>query len=64
MAISPVLIDSLPCAKQYVLHLNDTLKSSKASAGLTACQCTWLITVLVGILVTGTLNWAAYERPA
>ena len=62
MAISPVLIDSLPCAKQYVLHLNDTLKSSKASAGLTACQCTWLITVLVGILVTGTLNWAAYER--
>lgn len=58
----PVVIYSLPCVKQFVGHLNDTLKASTGSAPLTACQCTWLITVLAGILVTGTLNWAAYER--
>ncbi len=57
-----VLIHSLPCVTQFVDGLNDSLKACKASAALSAGQRLWLSTVLVGIVVTGTLNWAGFER--
>jgi hypothetical protein len=57
-----VLIHALPCVTQFVAHLNQSLRAGKASAALTQRQCAWLNTVLVGILVTGTLNWAMFER--
>ena len=48
--------------QQFVDHLRHALHTNKASASLTACQSAWLITVLVGIVVTDVLNWAADER--
>ena len=57
-----VLIHSLPSVTQFVDTLNHSLKICKDSAVLSASQRTWLSTVLVGIVVTGTLNWAAFER--
>ncbi len=57
-----VLIHSLHCVTQFVDDLNDSLKACKGSATLSACQRVWLGTLLVGIVVTGTLNWAGFER--
>jgi hypothetical protein len=57
-----VLIHSLPCVTQFVDTLNQSLKICKSSAVLSGSQRIWLGTVLVGIVVTGTLNWAAFER--
>ena len=42
--------------------LNLWLKAEPGAWTLSPCQQAWLHTVLVGILVTGTLNWAAFER--
>ena len=61
MQESFVLIQSLPCVTQFVDGLNRSLKSCKRSAALSAGQRVWLSTVLVGIVVTGTLNWAGFE---
>jgi hypothetical protein len=57
-----VLIHSLPSVTQFVDTLNHSLKICKGSAVLSDRQRTWLRTVLVGIVMTGTLNWAAFER--
>ncbi|MEN8130486.1 MAG: hypothetical protein ABFS45_09910 [Pseudomonadota bacterium] len=62
MQASFVLIHSLPCITQFVDGLNDSLKSCKASAALSIRQRLWLGTVLVGIVVTGTLNWTGFKR--
>ena len=42
--------------------LSDSLKSIKSSAKLTSIQKLVLTTLIVGILVTEKLNWAAFER--
>ena len=57
-----MLVHALPCAQQYVGHLDGALKNLKASAALSTRQSAWLVAVLVGIVVTGVLNWAAFER--
>jgi hypothetical protein len=57
-----MLIQSLPCVTAFVDDLNGALSACKGSASLSACQRLWLSTVLMGIVVTGTLNWAAFER--
>ncbi len=57
-----MLLYALPCAQQYVAHLDGALKTIKISAALSARQSAWLVAVLVGIVVTGVLNWAAFER--
>jgi hypothetical protein len=57
-----VLIHSLPCVTQFVDGLSGSLKACKDSAALSAGQRVWLSTVLIGIVVTGTLNWAGFER--
>lgn len=57
-----MLIHSLPCVRRYIDALNFSLKACNGSAVLSARQRAWLCTVLVGIVVTGTLNWAAFER--
>ena len=57
-----MLIQSLPCVTRFVEDLNHALSTCKSSARLSSCQRLWLSTVLMGIVVTGTLNWAAFER--
>jgi hypothetical protein len=57
-----MLIHSLPCVTQFVDGLNCSHKACKDSAALSAGQRVWLSTVLISIVVTGTLNWAGLER--
>lgn len=58
----PVLIRSLPAVKAFIDALSESLKTLKPSAQLTAKQKLGLTLILVGMLVTETLNWAAFER--
>lgn len=57
-----MLIHSLPCVTQYIDALSSSLKACHGSSTLSGRQRAWLSTVLIGIVVTGTLNWAAFER--
>lgn len=57
-----MLIQHLPCATTYIDQLYQALKELKASAKLSLTQRLWLTTVLMGIVVTRQLNWAAFER--
>lgn len=57
-----VLIRSLPVINTYIDALSDSLKSIKPSAQLTRAQKATLAFIIVGIIVTDTLNWAAFER--
>jgi hypothetical protein len=57
-----MLIRSLPIVTEFINELNDSLQTLKPSAHLSFIQRAWLGTVLMGIIVTGMLNWAAFER--
>jgi hypothetical protein len=57
-----VLIQPLPCATTYIDQLCQALRELKASAKLSITQKIWLTTVLMGIVMTRKLNWAAFER--
>ena len=57
-----MLIQPLPCATTYVNLLCQALRELKASTKLTRSQRVWLTVVLMGIVVTRSLNWAAFER--
>jgi len=46
---------------KYITELNTSLKNLKTSS-LTQIQCNWLVTVLMGLIVAGSLNWAAFTR--
>ena len=56
-----MLIRPIACIVDYVTALNTALKQIK-SQPLTTSQRLWLITVLMGLIVTGSFNWAAFER--
>ena len=57
-----MLIQHLPCATTYIDQLHQALLVFKASAKLSRTQKLWLTTVLMGIVATRRLNWAAFER--
>lgn len=57
-----VICNYLPCAITFVNTLDEALCSVNPKHGLTAIQRLWLCTVLIGIIVTETLCWAAFER--
>ena len=57
-----MLIQSLPCATTYIDQLCEALRELTASAKLSMAQKLWLTTVLMGIVITRKLNWAAFER--
>ena len=57
-----MLIRSHPVVTAFLDSLSDSLKSIKPSAKLTSIQKLVLTTLIVGILVTETLNWAVFER--
>ena len=56
-----VLIRPIACIVDYVTALNAALKQIK-SRPLTTSQRLWLMTILMGLIVTGNFNWAAFER--
>ena len=57
-----MLIRSLPIITEYIDALSGSLKSIKPSAQLTHAQKAKLAVIIIGIIVTETLNWAAFER--
>ena len=57
-----MLIQHLPCATSHIDQLQQALRDLKVSAKLSLTQKLWLTTVLMGIVVTRQLNWAAFER--
>lgn len=56
-----MLIRPIACVVNYVANLNISLKSISANQ-LTKSQCSWLTTVLMGLIVAGSFNWAAFTR--
>ena len=56
-----MLIRPLSHIVAYVTLLNESLKQI-SSKELTKSQRYWLVAVLMGLIVTGSFNWAAFER--
>ena len=56
-----MLIRPIDCVVGYVTGLNASLKRI-SSASLTKSQSRWLVTVLMGLVVAGSFNWAAFSR--
>jgi hypothetical protein len=56
-----MLIRPISYVVAYVAALNESLKQI-SSKKLTKSQRLWLIVVLMGLIVTGSFNWAAFER--
>ena len=56
-----MLIRPISCVVNYVTALNSSLKQI-SSKKLTKSQRLWLSVVLMGLIVTGSFNWAAFER--
>lgn len=57
-----MIIQSLPCVTAFIDKLNESLKQVEAQARLSATQRAWFVFVLMGIVVTKQINWAAFER--
>ena len=56
-----MLIRQIGFVVNYVSGLNAALKRL-SSHSLTKIQCHWLVAVLMGLIVSGTFNWAAFSR--
>ena len=56
-----MLIRPLSCVVDYVAGLNASLNRI-SSTPLTNSQSGWLVTVLMGLIVSGSFNWAAFSR--
>lgn len=57
-----MLIRPLPVVTEFITELNNSLQVLRPSAQLSFIQRAWLRTILMGIVVTGMLNWSAFER--
>ena len=57
-----MLIHPLPCVTAFVDRVNESLEAMRPGSRLTAIQRAWLGVVLMGIVVTEKLCWAAFER--
>jgi hypothetical protein len=57
-----MLIQPLPCVTLFVETLNESLGKVTPEAKLSLIQRAWLVTVLMGIVVTDKLCWAVFER--
>ena len=57
-----MLIHPVSVVTTFLDALNDSLKAVKPSARLSKAQKTGLAIILMGLIVTETLNWAAFER--
>lgn len=56
-----MLIRQIDCIVDYITELNLSLKHI-SSTSLTKSQCGWLSTILIGLIVAGSFNWAAFAR--
>jgi hypothetical protein len=56
-----MLIREMDFVVDYIAGLEASLKALKTTS-LTRIQCHWLAAVLVGIIVSGNLSWAAFSR--
>lgn len=54
--------ESLPFIRDYVKALNDIIKRNNPGFELTRLQVVWLNFIILGILVTNTVNWAKISR--
>jgi hypothetical protein len=57
-----MIIQPLPCVTLFVETLNESLRTVDPKAELTRIQRAWLVTILMGIVVSDVLCWAAFER--
>lgn len=57
-----MLINQLPIVTLFLEELSDSLKSINPNAGLTRSQKSGLSIILIGLIITETLNWAAFGR--
>jgi hypothetical protein len=57
-----VLINQLPLVTLFLDQLSESLKSISPNAKLTRCQKSGLSIILIGIIITESLNWAAFGR--
>ena len=57
-----MLINPLPLVTSFLDQLSDSLKSITPNARLTQCQKYGLSIILIGLIITETLNWAAFAR--
>lgn len=57
-----MLINQLPLVTSFLDQLSDSLKSINPNAYLTRCQKSGLSVILIGLIITETLNWAAFGR--
>ncbi len=57
-----MIIQPLPCVVLFVETLNESLRSVDPKIELTRIQRCWIVTILMGIIVTDMLCWAAFER--
>ena len=55
-------IQPLPCVTAFIDGLNESLGQLSENATLTRVQRVWLAIVLMGIVITNKLCWAAFER--
>jgi len=60
--VFPVLIRPHPVVTVFLDSLSDSLKNIAPSAQLTTIQKATLAALIMGVIVTETLNWAAFER--
>lgn len=56
-----MLVRPIACVVTYVTALNESLKMISAKQ-LTKSQRLWLAIVLMGLIVTNSFNWSAFER--
>jgi hypothetical protein len=57
-----MLIRSLPTVRAFLDNLNESLAALHPSARLSLYQTTTLVVMMMGIIISGTLNWAAFGR--
>lgn len=57
-----MLIRPIACVVDYVNALNQSLKQLSAESTLTGSQRNWFVTVLLGLLVAGSFNFACFSR--
>jgi hypothetical protein len=57
-----MFIHPLPEVSEFIEKLNDSIQAYEPSQSLSRIQRQWFVYVLMGIIVTGQLCWAVFER--
>lgn len=57
-----MLINQLPLVTLFIDQLSESLESISPNARLSRCQKSGLCIILIGLIITESLNWAAFSR--